>query len=98
MVCTDIGIAPPLSRHILSTNEKPEILCFGSKKIPSSPSRLLGTKNLFFYYLFPKESIYSCRIFSYCCCSQFKTSLSLAPPLKRTPVCQSPVPAALARF
>lgn len=43
-----ISVSHPLSRHILSTNEKPGDLMFWQQKNLSSPSRLLGTKNLFF--------------------------------------------------
>ncbi len=59
-MCIDIYIAIPLSRHPLSANKSLEFLA--AKKFRAA-RRGCSEQKIFFYYLFRKESVYSCRIF-----------------------------------
>ncbi len=61
-MCIDIYIAIPLSRHPLSANKILGFYVLAAKKFRAA-RRGCSEQKIFFYYLFRKESVYSCRIF-----------------------------------
>lgn len=61
-MCIDIYIAIPLSRHPLSANKILGFYVLAAKN-SEQPVEVARNKKSFFYYLFRKESVYSCRIF-----------------------------------